>query len=671
MNKLVLTLLQLIGLSVIAFSQTFKTGQTISSDSTFVIDTVNANYQAVPTSDWFEYSSRKGIPFDIDKDGTPDIEIVLKSYFGNFAYYETIKNIDIRPINDCQLLHAEEGSIIDTINWNHIKDKGGTLNYEYSLRTGNIFEYDHKGICSDYPNQYFAFLISNPVRSNTITGWLEVYSDLNRVTIKRYAFLIRKKPIITCNKTGPFNSTFTLNISFPQPVNGFTSSGIYVKNGSVVKFDSIGPGIYKTEIRAISDGLVTVEVPSHVAYDSYGNYNMASSSFSTIYDSARPAVEILKTEFPDDTIINGAFKVSISFNELYKDIQTWKNRSEAVYGFKASMLEVVNGRVTQFDSIASGYYTATITPSDEGSLTIDVRENVVTDLAGNWNKAARQFKIAVDLTPPELIISNLGKPYVNGNFEVTFTFSETIKDFKAGNIKVTNGDLGKLDSISPVLYKSTITPFKDGEVTVFVEGGGFRDLAGNVNVVSGKLIVIADFTRPSVTILKMDTNSAVGAIDVLFNFSEPVTGFDSADISIVDGTLFELDSISLSVYQASIIHSDKSEIMTINVAENVVADIAGNSNSESDYLVIEIPKTRGIFNIFPNPTSGEIVIDVREQKSFILQIMTINGKIVLNKKFNKYFREKIDLSSLTDGMYIITIQEDNFSPVSKIVILMK
>ena len=77
--------------------------------------------------------------------------------------------------------------------------------------------------------------------------------------------------------------------------------------------------------------------------------------------------------------------------------------SESVTGFMQSDIAVGNGSVTTFDG-SDANYTATITPVKNGTVTVDVPENVAHDDAGNGNTAAEQFSVVIKLPTPNITV---------------------------------------------------------------------------------------------------------------------------------------------------------------------------------------------------------------------------------------------------------------------------
>jgi hypothetical protein len=91
----------------------------------------------------------------------------------------------------------------------------------------------------------------------------------------------------------------------------------------------------------------------------------------------------------------------------------------------------------------------------------------------------------VDLTNPTATIGGVpAEARIGQPFTVTFTFSETVTGFDAGDITVTNASLGGFAG-SGTTYAATITPDGAGDVGVTVPAGVANDLAGNPNEAAG------------------------------------------------------------------------------------------------------------------------------------------------------------------------------------------
>ena len=95
--------------------------------------------------------------------------------------------------------------------------------------------------------------------------------------------------------------------------------------------------------------------------------------------------------------------------------------------------------------MATDVYVVTITPNanEESDVTLQVKANVVTDLAGNNNTASSVTSpVHIDTAVPTVSISGPPPGEQNGPFDVTITFSEDVMGFVVSDI--TPPDLRRL-----------------------------------------------------------------------------------------------------------------------------------------------------------------------------------------------------------------------------------
>ena len=72
------------------------------------------------------------------------------------------------------------------------------------------------------------------------------------------------------------------------------------------------------------------------------------------------------------------------------------------------------------------------------------------------------------------------------------------------------------------------------------------------------------------------------------------------------------------------------------------------------------------FKIYPNPSNDKIQIDFTENQNIKMQVYNMIGKCVLQKELNN-MQNKIDISSLSKGIYEIKLIGSNWSAQSKLV----
>ena len=366
------------------------------------------------------------------------------------------------------------------------------------------------------------------------------------------------------------NGAFDVTITFSEDVTGFEQSDITVGNGSVTTFSGSGSS-YTATITPAASGIITVDVPADVATDSAGNGNEAAQfsneatrQFSVQADLDAPTVTI--TGPTDDQ--NSTFDITITF-------------SEDVTGFEQSDVTVGNGSITAFSG-SEDSYTATIEPSDSGTITVDVPANVADDAVGNSNEAASQYSVEADIDAPTVSIAGPTDDQ-NSAFDVKITFSEDVTGFEQSDVTVTNGTITALSG-SGSSYTATITPAATGTVTVDVPANVADDAVGNSNEAASQYSVEADIDAPTVSI-SGPTDAQNSAFDATITFSEDVTGFEQSDVTVGNGSVTAFSG-SGSSYTATITPAASGTI-TVDVPANVADDAVGNGNEVASQYSVE------------------------------------------------------------------------------------
>lgn len=283
---------------------------------------------------------------------------------------------------------------------------------------------------------------------------------------------------ISSDASNPTNTSFEAIFIFSEPVSGFTIDDIVATNANVSNFTTTSSSVYAATITPVTDGTVTVDVAEGVAEDNAGNTNNAAEQYSIVYDGTRPEV-VISSDVVSPT--NDSFSVNMTF-------------TEAVSGFTIDDLTVSNATVSNFTTISSSSYSATITPTSDGAVTIAISEGKASDAAGNTNTASSEFSLDYDATPPTVSISSDVSDPTNDLFEVTITFSEDVTGFTLGDISLGNATASNFDAISATVYKARITPISDGTVTVDVASAVAQDGAGNANTEAPEFSVVYDST---------------------------------------------------------------------------------------------------------------------------------------------------------------------------------
>ena len=169
---------------------------------------------------------------------------------------------------------------------------------------------------------------------------------------------------------------------------------------------------------------------------------------------------------------------------------------------------------------------------------------------------------------------------------VTFTFTEAVTGFSNADLTVQKGTLSAVSSgDGGITWTATLTPTADLEDTsnvITLDGTGVADAAGNAGVgtsVSNNYAI--DTLRPDANIVVADSALQAGETSlVTFTFSEAVTGFTNAALTIDNGTLSAVTSGDGGLtwtanFTPTADFEDTSNVITLD--DTGVTDLAGNT----------------------------------------------------------------------------------------------
>jgi cyclophilin family peptidyl-prolyl cis-trans isomerase len=258
---------------------------------------------------------------------------------------------------------------------------------------------------------------------------------------------------------------------------------------------------------------------------------------------------------------------------------------EVVGGFDETDVIVGNGTVTGLAGGSNGSFTVTITAAADGQVTVDVPAGVAVDAAGNVSLAATQFAVSVDTAPPQPVIS--GPQTSNqSTLTVTIDFGETVSGFETNDVIVGNGTVVSLSGGTNGVYTVTMTASADGQVAVNVPAGAAVDAAGNASLAATQLTITVDATRPKPVFFGPDTSDRL-TFTVTVSFGEDVTGFEASDITVGNGTVQGLVSVTGSIYTATVRAIADGEV-TLDIAADIVEDSLGNTNTAAARLTVVV-----------------------------------------------------------------------------------
>ena len=298
-----------------------------------------------------------------------------------------------------------------------------------------------------------------------------------------------------------------------------------------------------------------------------------------VVDNAKPTVTI--TGVPMTS--TAAFTATITF-------------LEPVNGFAVGDITVGNGTAASFTgSNGDTVFTALITPTADGAVTVDVAADVATDAAGNGNTAAAQASSVFDSTAPRVTSiarqTPASSPTNANSLTWRVTFSEDVENVDATDFQV-SGTTATPTAVSEVtastVYDVTVSGgnLADRNATVTLAFAAGRDIADTAdNALSNTTPTgandndyVVDNAKPTVTITGVPMTSTA-AFTATITFLEPVNGFAVGDITVGNGTAASFTGSDGDTVFTALITPTADGAVTVDVAADVATDAAGNGNT--------------------------------------------------------------------------------------------
>jgi hypothetical protein len=379
-------------------------------------------------------------------------------------------------------------------------------------------------------------------------------------------------------------ATATVTITFSEAVSGFTSADLTVANGTLGAVSSSDGGVTWsatfTPAAGITDASNIVTLDSTGLIDAAGNTGAGTvASANYAIDTAAPTAAIVLS---DSALAAGeSATVTITF-------------SEAVTGLSLADLSAGAGTLGALASVDGGVtWTATLTPSAASASATNVvtlSAGALADLAGNVNAGpASSANYTVDTRLPSSTVTLSDSALKAGETSVvTIVFSEAVSGFSNADLAVANGVLDAVSSADGgITWSATFTPsagVTSATNTITLDNSGVTTAAGNPGIgISSSANYAIDTVRPTAAIALDDGALKIGdAATLTITFSEAVSGFTGADLTVANGTLGALSSSDGGVtWRAAFTPAagitDASNIITVDT--NGVIDGAGNTGA--------------------------------------------------------------------------------------------
>ncbi|MFS2094141.1 Ig-like domain-containing protein, partial [Pseudomonas sp. Pseusp11] len=389
--------------------------------------------------------------------------------------------------------------------------------------------------------------------------------------------------IVVADSALRIGETSLVTITFSEAVSGFTNADLTIANGTLTAVSSSDGGITWTATFTPSASIN--DTTNLITLDNTGISDLAGNAGSGTTDSNNYAIDTVRPTativLADTTLTAGETSlVTITF-------------SEAVSGFTNADLSIANGTLTAVSSSDGGItWTATFTPTvgvNDSSNVITLNNTGVSDLAGNTGSGTTNSgNYTIDTVLPTATIVVADNALKIGETSlVTITFSEAVSGFTNADLTIANGTLTAVSSSDGgITWIATFTPtsaITDTSNVITLDNSGVTNASGNAGSgTTDSNNYAIDTVRPTATIVVADSALAVGQTSVVtITFSEAVTGFSIADLTVSNGTLSSLSTSDNITWTATLTPAasitDTTNVITLD--NTGVADVAGNTGS--------------------------------------------------------------------------------------------
>ena len=390
--------------------------------------------------------------------------------------------------------------------------------------------------------------------------------------------------IVVADNNLRIGETSLVTITFSEAVTGFTNADLTIANGTLSAVSSSDGGI--TWTATFTPSASVTDTTNLITLDNTGIADLAGNAGSGTTDSNNYAID---TQRPTATIVVADSNLTAGETSLVTI-----TFSEAVSGFTNADLTIANGTLTAVSSSDGGItWTATFTPNvgiNDASNLITLANTGIADLAGNAGSGTTNSNnYTIDtVVPTATIIVADSSLKIGESSLVTITFSEAVTGFSNADLTIANGTLSAVSSSDGgITWTATFTPtsnITDATNLITLDNAGVQNLSGNAGSgTTDSNNYSIDTVRPTATIVVADTALGVGQTTlVTITFSEAVTGFTNADLTIANGTLSAVSSSDggitwTATFTPAAGITDTTNLITLD--NTGIADLAGNAGS--------------------------------------------------------------------------------------------
>jgi hypothetical protein len=407
---------------------------------------------------------------------------------------------------------------------------------------------------------------------------------------------------ITPLTAGPTSNTAEFLVTFNEPVTGFQDLAdvVTTSTGTVAITATTITALSQTEYAVTLSGLtgaggVAISVPAAAAKNlaNLDNVAFGPSAFITVAEFVAP---VLTDEPQWSTTPNTIAWTTTTFATAY--VAESATNAAFTEGVTDTTVTVLTAAFSNLTDGQTYWYRVKATDG-----VVETGWSNVTSTTINASM------------PSVTITSTASDPTSLTAIPITIAFSEPVTGFTASDIVTAGATVADFTAVSETTYTAVlnVTLMLDGLVTADIAAGVANDLAGNPNTAAAQFKInykhYVEPTNPTVVLTSPATVTNVSPIPVTATFDQDVTGFEAADLVVVNGTVANFTAVSAKVYTFDVTPAAEGEV-TVNVPADAVTSTGGKGNVASNLLSVLYDTTAptvAITSTTSDPTSLTVI----------------------------------------------------------------
>ncbi|WP_288342537.1 Calx-beta domain-containing protein [uncultured Roseivirga sp.] len=499
---------------------------------------------------------------------------------------------------------------------------------------------------------------------------------------------VKPTPTITSSAGTLTNAAFTATFTYDEAVTGFELGDITVTNGTASNFTNVTGGtVWSATITPTADGATTVTLEANIVEDVAGNSSKSGNTVSTTFDGTAPTVTSI-TRAEADQIPTGT--TSRDYTVVFSEDVTGVDVSD----FETVVTGTATATVSTVTVVDAKTYTVTVgSISGEGTIGLNAKAGTnIMDAATNTLAAGFTGEVyTTNFVATDISLSTASIQENNAVGAEIGVLSATDADAGDSHTYTLVSGTGDADNASFTitgnkLLAAEVFDFETKDsysirVRTADEFGGAYEKALTIAITNeGEAIIVV--TGDGVfdpTVLGLSTtkswtieNRGDAATEVRVINSTQGFSINPGSVQLNPGDIKNITAVfrptEAKVYNGVVVFNYD---ITDNIQDNVLeVGLSGEGVIVTGVDNGQISEEQ--INVFPNPASNYVTIDLSELNGMPLNIQMINPTGVSKLEKEGYDKPEltIDVTNFESGLYIIQFSNER-SLVRKKVLIRK